>query len=363
MTKISVIIPVYNVEKYLRECLDSVVNQTLKDIEIICVNDGSTDNSLEILKEYEKQDSRIKIIDKKNEGAGVARNHGLQIASGKYIYFMDSDDFLDNNALEILYTKISEENADICLCDYKEYYESSGEKRNAKFLRLHLLPNFNIFSAKDIPDTILQCCATNIYTKLYCKNFITTNNIQFQNVKTCNDVYFNTMTLLMAKSICYINKAFLNYRCEQSSNLTSSRGKTAQCIIIVWQKIIKDLKKKKLFKIYKKTIYKQTFNNFVYEFKFVEPEEQYKQLLGYQKILPTKEFLEFAKIFGIKPQKSFLNIFYTINYKNKQIRIFNKNFINNLFSVRNDDRRTHKIITLLGAKIKIKRGAVKQCQK
>ena len=363
MTKISVIIPVYNVEKYLRECLDSVVNQTLKDIEIICVNDGSTDNSLEILKEYEKQDSRIKIIDKKNEGAGIARNYGLQIATGKYIYFMDSDDFLELNALEILYSEIVKCNADICLCTHNRYYETLGEKRKTYFLKPQLMPKSQTFSAKDIPDTILQCCAINIFVKLYKREFIINSNIKFQNIKTCNDVYFNSMTLLIAKSICYINKAFLNYRYAQTNNLTATRGKTAQCIVLAWEKVIQELKNKNLFNLYKKSIYKLAFDTFIYEFKFVGSEEQYKQLLSYQKILPAKLFLELINVLGIKPQKSFLNIFYTINYKNKQIRIFNKNFINNLFSVRNDDRRTHKIITLLGAKIKIKRGAVKQCQK
>ena len=89
--KISVIIPVYNVEKYLSECLDSVISQTLKDIEIICVNDGSTDNSLQILKEYASKDTRIKIIDKENEGQGYARKVGLDVANGEYILFCDSD--------------------------------------------------------------------------------------------------------------------------------------------------------------------------------------------------------------------------------------------------------------------------------
>ena len=92
-TKVSVIIPVYNAEKYLRQCLDSVVNQTLRDIEIICVDDGSTDGSIEILREYEQKDSRVKVLCQKNQYAGVARNNGLSHASGEYVFFMDSDDY------------------------------------------------------------------------------------------------------------------------------------------------------------------------------------------------------------------------------------------------------------------------------
>ena len=119
-SKISIIIPVYNVEQYLGECLNSVVNQTLKDIEIICVNDGSTDNSLSILKEYASRDERIKIIDKENEGQGYARKVGLDNASGEFILFCDSDDkFEPNNAFEKLIDKAQNLNVDILLFGVK----------------------------------------------------------------------------------------------------------------------------------------------------------------------------------------------------------------------------------------------------
>lgn len=102
--KISVIIPIYNMEQYLNECLDSVISQTLKDIEIICINDGSIDNSLKILKEYEKKDKRIKIINQENSGVAIARNHGIDISKGEFIAFLDSDDkYINSNALESLY--------------------------------------------------------------------------------------------------------------------------------------------------------------------------------------------------------------------------------------------------------------------
>lgn len=103
--KVSVIIPVYNAEKYLRECLDSVVNQTLEEIEVICVDDGSTDGSLDILYEYEEKDSRVKVLKQKNQHAGVARNAGIDIAQGEYVHFLDSDDYLTLNAYEVLFQK------------------------------------------------------------------------------------------------------------------------------------------------------------------------------------------------------------------------------------------------------------------
>ena len=115
MPKISVIIPVYNVEKYLRECLDSVINQTLKDIEIICVNDGSTDSSMAILQEYSSKDARIVIINQENMGVGKARNIAIDRATGQFVCFVDSDDYYPtDDILETLYNKAIENNVKIC---------------------------------------------------------------------------------------------------------------------------------------------------------------------------------------------------------------------------------------------------------
>ena len=128
MPKVSVIIPVYNVEKYLSECLDSVVNQTLKDIEIICVNDGSPDGSAAILEEYAQKDNRIKVITQENRGLSEARNSGLKIASGEYIAFLDSDDYIDLKFFEQLYKRGIESNSDVVVCE--NIYRFSGNKQN-----------------------------------------------------------------------------------------------------------------------------------------------------------------------------------------------------------------------------------------
>ena len=115
MVKVSIIVPVYNVEKYLSTCLDSLINQTLTDIEIICVNDGSTDSSLAILKDFANKDSRIKILDKQNEGVSVARNLGIEVATGQYLMFVDSDDYLIENACEKALNIIEYDGSDICI--------------------------------------------------------------------------------------------------------------------------------------------------------------------------------------------------------------------------------------------------------
>ena len=127
MPLVSVIIPVYNVEKYLNQCLDSVIAQTLTDIEIICVNDSSTDGSLGILEEYEKKDKRIRVVTQPNSGAGAARNRGLSMASGKYLSFLDSDDFFEPDMLELAYQKAEEDSADFVVFNSNQYYTDKGK--------------------------------------------------------------------------------------------------------------------------------------------------------------------------------------------------------------------------------------------
>ena len=119
--KVSVIIPVYNTEVYLRECLDSVVNQTLREIEIICIDDGSTDSSLSILKEYAQKDSRIRVLQQENLHSGVARNAGIAIARGKYLVFLDSDDFFETSMLERMCNQAENDESDIVICSNSVY--------------------------------------------------------------------------------------------------------------------------------------------------------------------------------------------------------------------------------------------------
>lgn len=129
--KVSIIIPVYNVEEYLRDCLDSVVNQTLRDIEILCVDDGSPDGCGRILDEYAEKDKRIKVIHQENQGVSVARNVGIEKSTGEYVYIMDSDDWLDVNAMEVAYRKAQKENYELLFFNIYRYFEHSGEKKQA----------------------------------------------------------------------------------------------------------------------------------------------------------------------------------------------------------------------------------------
>ena len=165
MVKISVIVPVYNVENYLKKCIDSIINQTFQDIEIICVNDGSTDNSRKILEEYKNKDSRIKIIDKENGGLSSARNAGIKTAEGEFLSFIDSDDWIDKTMLEKLYKNITGLNSDISICavhrfdEEKQIIETIDEEGNVINFELYDIVEVDnqeyalIFPADDDEDS------------------------------------------------------------------------------------------------------------------------------------------------------------------------------------------------------------------
>ena len=173
---ISVVIPVYNVENYLKECIESILNQTLQNIEIICVDDGSKDKSLDILKQYASQYKNITIISQHNKGAGIARNIGLRHASGKYILFFDSDDYMSPQTLEILYNKAENDNADIVIGKSRIYNQDSTSFTYPDFvLKTNLINNKTQFSPYEVKEHIFQFTIGWAWDKLYRRDFIVSN--------------------------------------------------------------------------------------------------------------------------------------------------------------------------------------------
>jgi glycosyltransferase involved in cell wall biosynthesis len=285
MTKISVIIPVYNVEKYLADCLKSIMNQTLSDIEIICVNDGSTDNSLKILKDYSVRDSRIKIINQTNKGAGAARNRGLEIAKGEYLYFIDSDDFADKKILEKLYKKITKTNSDICVCK-NIYWDMDKHKKFNSYnlciypaLPLNLIRGFyyknKVINRYNSAEKLFQTCNIPAYTKLYRHDFIKQHGIKFQEIPTCNDVFFNFYSLACAESISLLYKKLVVHRIGHLS-LTKTRGKNAGYILEAFEELEKRLKEDGIFDDLAGTFYKRAESCFKYELEQVENKQDKK---------------------------------------------------------------------------------------
>ena len=214
---VSVVVPIYNVEKYLRQCLDSIVNQTLKNIEVILVDDGSPDNCGKICDEYQARDSRIKVIHKKNGGLGSAYNAGIQAATGEYIGFVEPDDFIVPTMYEELYAYAKKLDADVVKCPYYEYWDktdSTEEKIGlpAWFINTQHIPENKTFTIKEYP--ILACGHPAIWAALYKRTFLQEKQIKCLEAKGAGyiDNHFRLQVLCQANKIAWTHTPYNYYR-------------------------------------------------------------------------------------------------------------------------------------------------------
>lgn len=223
MTKLSIIVPVYNVEKYLPKCLESLIKQTLKDIEIICVNDGSIDNSLAILKEFASKDSRIRIIDNQHQGVAKTRNTGIEQSTGEYIGFVDSDDYIDIDFFEKLYNSATKSNSDIAIASILKH-KNFFNIYNAKYTKEE--------TAITIQDKIKLCEDKKhfffyAWNKIYHSGFIKENNIKFSEGQIYEDVMFAIKALYYSNKIISVYGTKYHY-IEHENSLTKYRDKTGE---------------------------------------------------------------------------------------------------------------------------------------
>lgn len=214
--KISLIIPVYNVEKFLKTTLDSVFAQTFKDFEVIIVNDGSTDSSLEIIKEYSKNYSNMVVINQENQGQGIARNNALKVAKGEYIAFLDSDDFLEPDFLEVLYNTAVDNNADIACCSFKLNYEKGFHELFMAFTprKCSVISSDEALKKLILDITIHHFLWNKIYKRsLFTENSITFYDMFFEDIATCPKLFY------YANKVAITNKCLYNYRRHKKSTI------------------------------------------------------------------------------------------------------------------------------------------------
>lgn len=316
MVKFSIISPVYNTEIYLEDCIQSVIDQSFTDWEMIFINDGSTDNSLKVLKKYQNIDNRIKIIDKKNEGQGVARNIGLKQAVGDYVLYLDSDDWLEQDALSKLYKKFQEDNYDIIFFNVYNYYEKTGLKNiylfNDCFYRKFKNETFNALKAKDI---LFQ--TNGLAFKAYNRKFLVENKIQYSATKYIEDSEFFIKAILYAQKMVCLNELIVNYRIRE----TSSRSTTHMNIDVIEQTFYTC---ESIFKeYYKENPYKELLNSFIKNrvqqlfFHFARIEKGYrkkyfkmlKRLLTYINKNYSKDFIDLNSLdmmFDLVVQNNYL---------------------------------------------------------
>lgn len=218
---VSVIIPVYNVETYLERCLKSVIDQTYKELEIIIINDGSTDGSEKICRKWENLDNRITLINKRNEGLGPARNLGIKRAKGEYVAFIDSDDWWEKDAVEKLMEAATGNAADIVYMNFffSEWDDISGEIVEREFVQYCMFEG--VTSIDEMPELLFQPDAR-MWSKLFCRSLFTNNNI-YMPAHPYEDFPVMPLLLLKAKRICQVHKPLYHYLYKRSGNLTGNR--------------------------------------------------------------------------------------------------------------------------------------------
>lgn len=266
-TKVSVIIPVYNVEEYLRQCLDSIVNQTLKEIEIICVNDGSTDNSHQILTEYAQKDKRIIIINKENEGLGAARNTGMAYATGEYIGFVDSDDWVKLEAYEKFYKNAKTQNSDMVMCPIHVYDDITGKLKydNPYFTLECLNEEFDncIFNHLKTKNFLFKISVTSP-NKIYKREFLNEINAKFPERLIFEDNPFFYETYLKARNVSLIRDFLYFYRINRKDSIILKSDKSYFDLIKIHELCKQIFVETGNFDQYKVDLLDYTINNLFY---------------------------------------------------------------------------------------------------
>ncbi|MCM3724913.1 glycosyltransferase [Neobacillus cucumis] len=242
--KVSLVIPVYNVEKYLHRCVDSILNQTFQDFEIILINDGSQDKSGEICDEYAKKDKRIKVLHKKNARVSAARNDGLKMAKGKYIGFIDSDDWIEPEMYQEMYNKANELNLDIVMCDYKKRLEDYENRRTQPIrggfyskedIKNELFKCLIMFDHIEFPPTISNCVC------LLSLEFLRKNNLYYdEDIHYCEDSIFGSKVMYHATNFYYLkDRHYYNYFYNPNSTTNTYNEKKWNNYLKINERLIK----------------------------------------------------------------------------------------------------------------------------
>lgn len=242
--KVSVVMPIYNAVEYLTEAIDCVLGQTLSEIELICVDDGSTDGSFELIKERQANDKRVRIITENNAGPSAARNKGLARARGEYVIFLDADDFFEPTLLEKLYGLATKKNLDIAVAKY-DLYNNATEKFAPPIESEHgeLLDGRRVISKRDNPDKIFQTTTCYVWNKLFKRSFLVEKNIQFHpELYVFEDVYFVCAALSLAERVGKENCVLVHHRIYSEQSRAKLFRKYYAQVPVVYEKLLEFLK-------------------------------------------------------------------------------------------------------------------------
>ena len=294
MAEVSIIVPVYNVEKYLSFCLDSLVNQTFKDIEIICVNDGSTDNSTEVLEHYAGFDKRIKIINKENGGLSSARNAGLDAASGKYIAFVDSDDFVSHFLVERAYNFVQKKNADFAAFGFDYVVGNSLKLYESGFSFPKSLVGKCVYET-DLNENFYTKIHPTAWCKFYSAKLIQNNNLRFCEDIIFEDIPFAAEVYLSANRMVYTNLPLYYYRAERQGSILSRRDEKTVDFITAIERVDDVFHKYGRFEKYKNALMQYNIQRSIHYFITVDGAYREKFFYSMKKYFSKFNFKEYDR--------------------------------------------------------------------
>lgn len=285
---VSVVMPVYNVERYLKQTLDCLLQQNLPNIEIICVDDGSTDNSRSILQEYEKRDGRVKVLYQDKSGAGPARNLGMSVARGEYLLFLDSDDIFDESLCNEAYYQSIRKKADVCLFGAKRIDMQTFEEQPMGWvLRKNEIPMKNPFSGKDIRDKVFQITTGCPWSKMFRREFVMETGLQFQNLPNTNDAFFVRMAMVLADRITTIDRCFVTYRYNEGNNTQSNKAKSPLAFYEAFKAMKEEMLKRNVFEIYERSYCNMVLSESLFNLRTAGTEEARERV---RELLLTEAF-------------------------------------------------------------------------
>lgn len=291
MIKVSVVMPVYNAEEYLPLALESLLNQTLREIEIICVDDGSTDRSAEVLRYYQKKDDRIIVLSQKNSYAGVARNYGMSVARGKYLSFLDADDYFTPKMLEKAYNNAEEQKADIVIFG-GEYFTEKIENRFyvPELLREEQIPEGDGFDNREKIEKLMTITTPAPWNKLFLRSFVEKHQLKFQACKRVNDLFFVEVALACADKIGIVRESLVYYRTDNGGSLQGTNKESPEQFATALMDVQSKLQEIQLYDKVKKSFRNLCLSNCIYNLECMHDADEFERLYVALKTRIFKEF-------------------------------------------------------------------------
>lgn len=302
LEKISIIIPAYNVSKYIDRCLKSVRKQTYKNLEIICINDGSTDDTLDKLNKHAKDDNRIILMNTQHMGVSATRNLGLKIATGEYLGFVDSDDYIDLSMYEILHSIIKKEDTDLAVCGFKRVYEDFAHRKASD----EFYDNKSLFQhgKQDISNEVIACFMITLWSKLYKRSIIKDYNISFENGLIFEDWIFYWEYLTHSRSLYFLEDKLYSY-CQHENSIMASiyenpKGGVDSTLdyMLTAEIIYKNLMKNNLFEKYEQAFWRGYAHIYKNAYYFINDAK---------KLEVKNKAADFLKNFNLNKHKEYMN--------------------------------------------------------